>query len=139
MTLTQVGGSFRDPDGVFYLRNGEPRRQLHASYSADWSLLHSSGLLDALWRDELLIPHREVALDERLDGRAVAVIAPEPIRFISYPYEWSQSQLLAAATLTLQVQLLALQHGMQLKDASAFNIQFRGTRAIFIDTLSFEA
>ncbi|MES2305555.1 MAG: SAM-dependent methyltransferase [Gemmatimonadota bacterium] len=139
MTSARVGASFRDPDGVFYLLDGAPRRQLHASYASDWALLHSSGLLDALWRADLLIPHREVSLYDRLDERAVAVIAPDQIPFISYPYEWSQSQLLAAAQLTLQVQLLALQHGMALKDASAFNVQFIGAGALFIDTLSFAA
>ena len=32
----------------------------------------------------------------------------------------------------------ALQHGMSLKDASGYNIQFKDGNAVFIDTLSFE-
>jgi len=32
-----------------------------------------------------------------------------------------------------------MRRGMSLKDASAFNIQFRGPKPVFIDTLSFEA
>ncbi len=43
-----------------------------------------------------------------------------------------------AALLTLDIQKRALRHGMILKDASAYNIQFEGGRPIFIDTLSFE-
>jgi hypothetical protein len=66
------------------------------------------------------------------------VIRPELIPFISYPYEWCFGQLRAAAIVTLDLQLGALEHGMVLKDASAFNIQFRAGRPVLIDTLSFE-
>jgi hypothetical protein len=37
----------------------------------------------------------------------------------------------------LNVQKLALEHGMILKDSSAYNVQFIGRRPVFIDTLSF--
>ena len=60
------------------------------------------------------------------------------IPFISYPYEWSFSQLKDAALLTLEIMRIALGKGMALKDASAYNVQFLGCRPIFIDTLSFE-
>ncbi|MDR1267195.1 MAG: hypothetical protein LBJ70_02305 [Holosporales bacterium] len=61
-----------------------------------------------------------------------------PIPFISYPYEWSFSQLKAAALLTLSLQERALARGLVLKDASAYNVQFVGARPIFVDLLSFE-
>ena len=63
---------------------------------------------------------------------------PEIIPFISYAYEWSFSQLQDAALATLAIEKKALEHGMSLKDASAYNIQFRGSRPVLIDTLSFE-
>ncbi|MFB3776652.1 MAG: SAM-dependent methyltransferase [Bryobacteraceae bacterium] len=63
---------------------------------------------------------------------------PEQIPFITYPYEWSFDQLRDAALLTLEVQSRALAHGLTLKDASAYNVQFRGATPVFIDTLSFE-
>ena len=64
---------------------------------------------------------------------------PEQIRHISYCHEWSFTQLKDAASLTLKVQSLAMKHGMTLKDASAYNVQFRGPAPVFIDTLSFQA
>jgi hypothetical protein len=70
--------------------------------------------------------------------RAYKLLRPEPIPYISYPYEWCFSQLKDAALLTLKVAAQALQRGMVLKDASAYNVQFIGSRAVFIDTLSFE-
>ncbi len=43
-----------------------------------------------------------------------------------------------AALATLAVQRKAIDHGMSLKDASAYNVQFHSGRPILIDTLSFE-
>ncbi|MBT7783273.1 MAG: class I SAM-dependent methyltransferase, partial [Anaerolineae bacterium] len=65
-------------------------------------------------------------------------LQPEVIPFISYPYEWSFSQLKEAALATLAIQKRAIKAGMSLKDASAYNIQFHRGKAILIDTLSFE-
>jgi hypothetical protein len=69
---------------------------------------------------------------------AYKVIRPEPIEFISYPYEWSFSQYQDAALATLEIQRRALGRGMTLKDCSVYNVQFHRGRPIFIDTLSFE-
>ena len=69
---------------------------------------------------------------------AFKVIQPERVPFISYPYEWSFSQLKDAALATLSIHKRALKLGMLLKDASAYNIQFVRGRAKLIDTLSFE-
>jgi hypothetical protein len=66
------------------------------------------------------------------------VIKPTTIPFISYPHEWCFDELQDAALATLKIQKLALEHGMSLKDASAFNIQFKDGRPVLIDTLSFE-
>lgn len=69
---------------------------------------------------------------------AASVIRPRAIDFISHPYEWCFSQLRDAALLTLDLQSRALDAGMRLKDASAYNIQFDAGRPILIDSLSFE-
>ncbi len=86
----------------------------------------------------LLIPHQELSSHKGMDGHAFKVLEPEPVVFISYPYEWSFSQLKDAALATLRIESIALDHGMTLKDASAFNIQFHHGRPVLIDTLSFE-
>ena len=48
-------------------------------------------------------------------------------------------QLKAAALLTLDIQRRAVAAGFTLRDASAYNVQFRAGRPILIDTLSFRA
>jgi hypothetical protein len=132
-------GSFRDPSGFMFERGGVLFRQVNMAYRADYDLQVSSGLDRSLIVDGWAIPHREVDEPPSDPVRAYKVIQPERVPFVSYPYEWCFGQLKAAALLTIAVQRRALAHGMALKDASAFNIQFLGGRPIFIDTLSFEA
>ena len=66
------------------------------------------------------------------------LLEAEKIENITYPYEWSFSQFKDAALLTLKIQKIAVEHGMKLKDATPFNVQFHNNKPIFIDTLSFE-
>lgn len=129
MESTRIPSSFRDPSGFLFWRDGVLLRQINKSYEEDYRALMDSGLYARLAGKNLLIPHIEI--DEY-------VIRPDIIPFISYPYEWCFSQLKDAALLTLAIQKEALNAGMILKDASAFNVQFLNGKPIFIDTLSFE-
>ena len=97
-----------------------------------------SGLYAALASAGLIVEHEEAPLTLAYGGDASVILRPRMLPFISYPYEWCFSQLKEAALLTLEIQKRALEHDLSLKDASAYNIQFDGVRAIFIDTLSFE-
>lgn len=138
-TTERIRASFRDPSGFLFSRGGILCRQVNQKYRADYSLLMESGLYDNLTKAGLLVRHEEV--DEQAEDLAQAykVIRPQKVNFISYPYEWSFSQLKDAALATLSIQRRAMKHGMSLKDASAYNIQFHEGKACLIDTLSFEA
>jgi hypothetical protein len=131
----RVPSSFRDPSGFLFQRDGRLYRQVNASYGEEYEHLFRSGLYESLVGDGLLVPHEEVV--EPAPG-AFRVLRPEPIPFVSYPYEWSFGELKAAALATLEIEGRAVAHGMGLKDASAYNIQFRGVRPVLVDTLSFE-
>lgn len=96
-----------------------------------------SGLYKKLTSLNLLIAHQEIRGRQK-SGAAYKIIRPEQIPFISYPYEWCFSMLKDAALLTLEIQKIAMEYDMGLKDASAFNIQFQEGKPILIDTLSFE-
>jgi len=130
-------GSFRDPAGFVFRKDGELYRQVNTMYKAQYDHLMESGLYEELTAKGLLVKHAEVSA-QGLDNNAYRIIRPDIIPFVSYPYEWAFGQLKAAALATLEVQKTALDHGMILKDASAYNIQFRGSKPVFIDTLSFE-
>ncbi|HDQ26057.1 MAG TPA: SAM-dependent methyltransferase [bacterium] len=131
--------SFRDPSGFVFERGGILYRQVNSRYAPDYDLIKSSGLLDELQSGGMLVAHKEADLSLALmPESAYKIIEPEKIPFISYPYEWSFSMLKDAALLTLEIHKRAVNRGMSLKDASAYNIQFKGSRPVFIDTLSFE-
>ncbi len=133
-----VEGSFRDPSGFVYTRDGTLYRQINNSFREPFEAFLASGLYDELVRGGLLVPHEQVGLDLSATRDAYAVIRPQRIDFISYPYEWSFGQLQDAATLTLDIQKRALAKGFTLRDSSAYNIQFQAGRPVLIDTLSFE-
>jgi ribosomal protein L11 methylase PrmA len=131
--------SFRDPSGFIFTKDETVLRQINNVYQQQYDHFMSSGLYECLVKEELLLPFQEVEKSLALNPEsAYKVIQPKQIPFISYPYEWSFSQLKEAATLTLMIQIKALAFGMSLKDSSAYNIQFIGSKAVFMDHLSFE-
>jgi hypothetical protein len=133
-----VSGSFRDPSGFVFLRDGVLYRQVNRSHQVHFDRFLDSGLYEALVARDLIVPHEEAQLDLARTDDAYRVIRPRRVSFISYPYEWCFSELKDAALATLEIQELSLKHSMSLRDASAFNIQFERGRPILIDTLSFE-
>jgi ribosomal protein L11 methylase PrmA len=132
------GASFRDPSGFVFERGGVLYRQVNRRYAQHFAHLHASGLYETLTGENLLVPHEPADVEPPRPDIAEAVIRPRLVPFISYPYEWCFGQLRDAAVATLDIQLRAVEHGMVLKDASAFNIQYLDGRPALIDTLSFE-
>lgn len=120
-----------------FMHNNTIYRQINPNYKNDYEQLLSSGLYAALIDAKQLVEHAEVK-DPRTASSGWKIIQPEKIPFISYPYEWSFGMMKDAALLTLEIQKTALAHGMSLKDASAFNIQFVNGKPMLLDTLSFE-
>jgi SAM-dependent methyltransferase len=130
-------GSYRDPSGFIFRRGDILYRQVNRSFGRDWRAYLESGLYEELAARSLLIAHEPAAIDLAQTDDAEAVIRPREIRVISYPYEWSFSQLRDAARLTLEIQERALARGQTLRDATPFNVQFDGPAPIWIDSLSF--
>lgn len=131
-------GSFRDPDGFVFKYQNSIYRQVNLSYKENYDFLIKSGLYKELEKANLLINHREVHNFKIRGSNAYKILKPEPLKFISYPYEWCFSEFKDAALATIKIQKAALEHGMTLKDASSYNIQFIAGKPILIDTLSFE-
>ncbi len=138
MPTEVVPSSFRDPSGFLFFRDKSIYRQINQGGREDYDHLMSSRLYSTLVDAGLLIPHEEVDVTPVVTERAYKIIKPVLVDFISYPYEWSFSQLKDAALATLAIQKWAVEFGMSLKDASVYNIQFVEGRPLLIDTLSFE-
>jgi hypothetical protein len=137
MADSTLAGSFRDPSGFLFHSNGVLYRQVNGVYQPHYDRLMQSGLYAKLVEKGLLVPHVEQTVPSPQPESYYKIIKPELVPFISYPYEWSFSQLRDAALLTLQLHAIALEHDMVLKDASAYNVQFYKGKPVFIDTLSF--
>ena len=117
-------GSFRDPDSRVFLDDDVVYRVLSPDGWQDWLALSATPLV----ADDRLIPTEPVELDDLPDltaGPAAGALKHEKVPFVSYPYEWPFSMLKDAALLQLGLGRSALEHDLTLKDASAYNVQFR--------------
>jgi hypothetical protein len=124
---------FTTPDGVFRVLSAEGLR--------DWEAFAESKLWPELREEGRVVATEPVKLDalpDLLAGEAAGVLRHERVPFVSYPYEWPFSMLKDAALLQLELNRRALRADLALKDASPYNVQWRGTRPVFIDVGSFE-
>jgi ribosomal protein L11 methylase PrmA len=137
--MEPLSSSFRDPSGFVFAFSECVYRQVNKRFAETYDAFMESGLYEKLVSRGLLVSHEEI-VDGSVTGTTdcYKILKPQQIPFISYPYEWSFSQLKDAAMLTLRVQHEAIKHGFILKDASAYNVQFIDSKPVFIDTLSFE-
>jgi ribosomal protein L11 methylase PrmA len=132
--------SFRDCSGFIFYSEGKVFRAVHKSYFSIYKLAQEQGLYNTLFDKGLFIRHKESDnsfADLSLEDYPV-VLEADKVPFVSYPYEWTFSQLKDAALLTLKIQNFLLEQKFTLKDASAYNVQFINDKPVFIDTLSLE-
>ena len=140
--------SFRDPSGhVLYSQSGV-YRSLNREAHELVSVFLQSPAYTSLVGKELIIPTEAVDDTTRItlrEGEGLPdrhYVKHERIWFTSYPFEWSPEMLLDAGQCTLAVQSLAVDHGFNLKDATAYNVQFKlgahGPKPTFIDIGSIE-
>lgn len=137
-SLSHHPSSYRDPSGFIFEKESVLYRQVNISFKDHFDHFIESGCYAGLAGKKLLIPHEIIS--ENITGSPdyYKTLRPEPICFISYPYEWCFDMVKDAALLTLEIMKESLQFNMIVKDATAFNIQWHNGKLIFIDTLSFE-
>jgi len=138
-------GSFRDWDGRVFRADGRVLRALTSTGLADWAALSASDFFRRYTESGALVqtwPADEGAVEEvrRADPTSewAGVLSHERLPFVSYPYEWPFSMLKAAALLQLDLTSAALAEDLMLKDATPYNVQWRGSQPVFIDVGSIE-
>lgn len=139
--------SFRDPNGRVVIADGRAFRVVDPDYQETITEFFASRLSSELVDNEMLINTRivnEPDLHEQLiqiampQCRNAMVLEHDHIAFPSYPYEWPPEMLFGAGELTLDLMERLLPETLVLKDASPYNILYRGPKPIFIDLLSIE-
>ena len=103
---------------------------------ADWECLAAAMFFTREVATGRLIA-TELAPESEWPAGAWGLLAHARVPFWSYPYEWSFTMLKAAALLQLQLLGAALDEGLTMKDATPYNITFRGVSPVFIDVGSF--
>jgi Methyltransferase domain len=130
-----VRRSFRDPAGSVVHSAGRVLRYVNARGAADLAAFRESLIVEQFTRDGKIVG---TSCLEASSEKGVAVLEHERIPFPSYPYEWAPKMLRAAGLLTIDLAEALLSENMGLKDATPFNVLWRGPNPIFVDVLSFE-
>ena len=87
---TRDPGSFRDPSGFVFRRDDILYRQVNRVFADDWQAALDAGLLRRWQESGRLVHHDVVETSLAADPeRALAVLLPDPVDFVSYPYEWT--------------------------------------------------
>lgn len=137
-----VGGSFRDPAARVYADGPRILRGVDTATLEAFGRLAGTRFLPKALEAGRIVSSRALPGDDPA-ARAIlsegwaGVLEHERVPFISYPYEWTFSMLKDAALLHLELLESALQEGWTLKDSTPFNVQFDGSRPVFIDVPSF--
>ena len=132
-------GSFRDPAGKVFYHLNKVYRQINISGQVRIKFLEEKNLIRKAQENNFLVNSKILNPDEVQHlgfDKDSLIIEHEKIPYISYPYEWSFSQLKSAALHHLDFHLFLLENNATLIDASAYNIQFIGANPKFIDILS---
>jgi hypothetical protein len=134
--MTANSGSFRDPSGHVFSRDGKIYRSIFEPGVKDFEATRDAGIYDKLIEDKLLLYHEEVDIGDLAPDGTVYCLTHPRLPMVSYPWEWPFSMLKEAALLHLDAMEILVAKGFWLRDASAFNVQYDGNRMRLIDTLS---
>ena len=134
-------GSFRDRTARVFYHDGKIFRGLNETAFREWEALSTTSFFRRMSGTGAIVPTRQRDLASLplspSDQPWAAVLEHEKLPFVSYPYEWSFSMLRDAALLQLDLVLAGLDEGIGLKDASAYNLQWKGASPVFVDVASF--
>ncbi len=137
--------SFRDPAGQLLISNNRVFRAIFESGGKDIEAFLASRAAKQFINDGCIVdaqipdPMQVTSiLPESFTSSAEIILEHDNIFFPSYPIEWPPEMLNSAAKLTLNLAERFVDEGMGLKDATPYNILFRGPRPIFVDVLSIE-
>jgi 2-polyprenyl-3-methyl-5-hydroxy-6-metoxy-1,4-benzoquinol methylase len=146
-----VAASFRDPAGSVFRHGDRVLRVVNSIGAADLNafltshagrdLMASGKVVETRTLPDADTAHlmQDPSVRELFDSlRGQFLLEHARLEFPSFPYEWPPEMLHAAAALTLDLGQALLADGLGLKDATPYNVLFRGTEPVFIDVLSFE-
>jgi SAM-dependent methyltransferase len=142
--------SFRDPGGRLIDTDGRILRVVKPFAVPDLSAFLTSQTAQKFAASGRLVRSRVLGVNEAAailqdntmpsapDDNVGMVVEHERVPFPSFPYEWPPELLYAAGLLTLDLAHALTSEGLGLKDATPYNVLFRGAAPVFVDVLSAE-
>jgi precorrin-6B methylase 2 len=134
-------GSFRDRTARVFYYDGKILRGLNETALLEWQALTATKFYRRFSDTGAIVSTRQLDVASipfaASDQKWAGVLEHEKLPFVSYPYEWSFEMLRDAALLQLDLVLAGLDEGIGLKDASAYNLQWKGASPVFVDVASF--
>lgn len=133
--------SFRDPAGRLVREHGQLIRIVSPEYADEYRSIFAAPWMHQLIDDGDVIQTvvvEDAGADDLHGGESELRLLHDEVGFPSYPSEWPLEMLIAAGDLTLRLSESVLSHGFGLKDATPYNVLFRGPRPVLVDVLSFE-
>ena len=142
--------SFRDPEGQVVITDERVLRFVSETGFDDLHEFLKSDTARRFLESGYLVQTRFLCAEEvgQLNGigklllglgtARVTVVEHQKVSFQSFPYEWPPEMLYEAGCLTLDLAESLLDEGFGIKDATPYNVLYRGPRPVFVDLLSFE-
>jgi len=143
--------SFRDPAGRVIVAGGRVIRRISHTYRDEFEAFLASAVVRQCIETGQIVSYRILDRSEACElaaryeltesgdlAQGDLVLEHEPVSFRSFPYEWPPEMLEAAGRLTLDLAENLLADGLGFKDATPYNVLFRGAEPVFIDVLSIE-
>jgi SAM-dependent methyltransferase len=143
--------SFRDPAGRLFSIDDRVLRLVNRSGVADMRGALQSATIQRFIAQRHVVGTQPIPLAEArvlLQRNSVncsaygtdfeMAVEHERVSFPSFPFEWTPEMLWEAGKLTLDLLEGLLDDHFGLKDATPYNILFRGPEPLFVDVLSFE-
>lgn len=143
--------SFRDPAGRIIFAGGRILRWISPTHRGEFEACLATSVVRGCIEAGRIAPYRMLECSEVCELVTIhelehsidltkddLFLEHEPVSFPSFPYEWPPEMLEAAGRLTLDLAENLLADGLGFKDATPYNVLFRGAKPVFIDILSIE-
>ena len=142
MKFERIKTSFKDPDGFVFNYDGNIYRCIRSKSYIKYIDIFNNSFFNKLFEKNKIINSKLVDNKFYLETDEIEksdkIVFHEKIIVNSNPCDWPFDQLKDAAIFHLDLEILLLDNGYCLKDASARNIMFKDNNPLFIDLLSIE-
>lgn len=143
MTMHNEPGSFRDPAGGVFYHQDRVCRWVSPENSRFYEELVAGNFFQGLVESGQVVDTKPLNLETDAEpkiifGSDAAFFEHELLPYLTFASEWPCAMIHCAGLHTLELQHSLLKHGLTLKDATLYNIQFRGAKPCFLDLCSIE-